>query len=460
MSETERPQLPSIRSQIALLVLACALPTVIGFAALAVQFYARERAVLQADTQQAARAVAAAIDRDLVQGEGAALALAASPSMRERDFNALRLQAGALLGPQFPASQLIVSDGAGKAIMHVGAPLPDTLNPVNNGRRLAPVFRQGRPRMSVVVVEGSALLALDVPVFIDSHVEYALTALLKPERLQRIVTDERLQADQAMTLFDADGNVVAQAGGPRLLLGHAAEPTLRAQLQKQAEALLEIDDAQGTPVYMGLSRAPVSGAVVAIATPRARATDDLLRAVSLIGLIMLGALAAGISLAWSVGGRIARSIRALVAPAQALAGGGAFVMPAATFREADMVARALLAVEGDLRRHRQELESLVSERTSQLEKNRAQLETLYATAPVGLSYVDPELRVVRINDYLAALNQQPVRAHLGHHIGDMIPDDIVRRAVLADYRQVLATGKPLINLERSGYPASSPSNCG
>jgi hypothetical protein len=48
--------------------------------------------------------------------------------------------------------------------------------------------------------------------------------------------------------------------------------------------------------------------------------------------------------------------------------------------------------------------------------------------------VDAELRVVRINDYLAALNQQPVAAHLGHHIGDMIPDPQVRQQVLDDYR--------------------------
>ncbi|MYM99035.1 hypothetical protein, partial [Duganella vulcania] len=62
-------RLPSIRSQIALLVLACALPTVIGFGAVVAQFYQRERDTLMADTGQAARLVAAAIDRDLLQGE-------------------------------------------------------------------------------------------------------------------------------------------------------------------------------------------------------------------------------------------------------------------------------------------------------------------------------------------------------------------------------------------------------
>jgi PAS domain S-box-containing protein len=456
VTETARKSLPSIRSQIALLVLACALPTVVGFVALVIQFYSSARDNLKNDTLQAARAVAAAIDRDLVQSEGAVTALASSPSLRSGDIGALRLQAGALLSPQFPASQFILSEANGNAALNLGAPLPNTLNPVNNARRLAPLFSHGRPQISVVIVESSALLAIDVPVFLDSRVTYAVTALLKPDRLARILKDERIAADQAMTLFDMDGNVIAQNGGPRLLLGHAAEPALRDHLLKQQETLLETDDPAGKAVYLGLSRAPVSGAVVAIATPQARAAQELLRAVALIALTMLAVLAAGFSLAWSVGGRIARSVRELVGPAQALASGKPFAMPETTFREADMVAHALGALEGDLLRHSQELESLVAERTSQLEKNRSQLETLYATAPVGLSYVDAELRVLRINDYLAALNQQKVVAHLGRHIGDMIPDDTVRQSVLEDYRIVLASGKPLTGIERTGYPASSP----
>nr|WP_315260419.1 response regulator [uncultured Duganella sp.] len=456
MPETQRPPLPSIRSQIALLVLACALPTVVGFGALVGQFYSREHANLKNNTQQAARAVAAAIDRDLVQSEGAALALAQSPSLRARDWAALRLQAGALLSPQFPASQFLLSDGGGNAMLNLGAPLPETLNPANNRQRLAALFGHGRPQMSVVIVEGSALLAIDVPVFLDSRVDYALTALLKPDRLARILKEEHISADQAMTLYDADGNVVAQSGGPRLLLGHAAEPALSSHLQQAQEVLLEMDDAEGTPVYLGLSRAPVSGATVGIATPQERAMQDLLNAVTLIALTMLAVLATGFSLAWTVGGRIARSVRELVAPAQALVSGKPFAMPDTTFHEADMVARALLALEGDLLRHNQKLEQLVAERTSQLERNRSQLETVYATAPVGLSYVDAELRVVRINDYLAALNNDSVLAHLGRHIGDVIPDHAMRRAVLADYRTVLESGRPLTGIRRTGHAASAP----
>ena len=43
----------------------------------------------------------------------------------------------------------------------------------------------------------------------------------------------------------------------------------------------------------------------------------------------------------------------------------------------------------------------------------ALLETLHAHAPVGFGFVDRELRMVRLNAALAALNGATVEAHLG-----------------------------------------------
>ncbi len=456
MPEKPSSALPSIRSQIALLVLACALPAAVGFGAVVRQFYGRERATLMEDTRQSARMVAAAIDRDLIQSEGAAMALATSPSVREPDKTTLRVQAGGLLGPQFPASQFLMSDETGGVAMHVGAPLPETFNQVNNSKRLMPLFRTARSQLSIIYVAGSALLAVDVPVFVDTHVAYAITVLLKPDRLTTILRDEKIKPHQTMTLYDGEGTVVAQAGGPRQSLGQPADPALRARLLQASDALLVTEDTEGTPIYLGYSRSPVSGATVAIATPQAKALEELLSAVTTISLTMGLVLLAGFSLAWMVGGRIARSVRDLVGPAEALASGAPFTVEPMSFREAQAVGEAFRALEGDLRAHRHELEKLVDERTAQLEKSRAQLETLYATAPVGLSYVDSELRVIRINDYMAAQNAQKVVAHLGRHIADMIADAELRQGVLADYRAVLDTGRPLIGIERSGYTAATP----
>jgi PAS domain S-box-containing protein len=48
------------------------------------------------------------------------------------------------------------------------------------------------------------------------------------------------------------------------------------------------------------------------------------------------------------------------------------------------------------------------------------LETLYATSPVGLAFIDTNLRFRRVNDCLAAMHGLPVEAHLGRTLGEVL----------------------------------------
>ena len=50
-----------------------------------------------------------------------------------------------------------------------------------------------------------------------------------------------------------------------------------------------------------------------------------------------------------------------------------------------------------------------------------ELEQLYDHAPVGLCFMDCELRFVRINKQMAAINGAPVEAHIGRTLRDIIP---------------------------------------
>jgi PAS domain S-box-containing protein len=79
------------------------------------------------------------------------------------------------------------------------------------------------------------------------------------------------------------------------------------------------------------------------------------------------------------------------------------------------------------------------------------LNHIYNTAPVGMGMVDSELRYLRLNDVLAAIDGRRPADCLGKTIREIVPG-------LADqleplYRQVLETGEPILNLEVRG---SSP----
>nr|WP_229500001.1 PAS domain-containing protein [Pseudoduganella ginsengisoli] len=132
------------------------------------------------------------------------------------------------------------------------------------------------------------------------------------------------------------------------------------------------------------------------------------------------------------------------------------VLAPSNFLEAEEVAKALRQVEGDIGRHRHQLELLVAERTAELAASKALLENVYASAPVGLSFVDLDLRIVMINEYLAAINGKPVSAHIGRHFGDVIRDPQVRLDVERDYRTVLATGEAISGIELSGTAPGNP----
>jgi signal transduction histidine kinase len=70
----------------------------------------------------------------------------------------------------------------------------------------------------------------------------------------------------------------------------------------------------------------------------------------------------------------------------------------------------------------------------------AKLEGLLAASPVGVAFLDPELRFVRINESLASISGRTVADYLGHTLEEVIPKRSVELEPLL--REVLATGVP------------------
>ncbi|MBY0243094.1 MAG: cache domain-containing protein, partial [Burkholderiaceae bacterium] len=111
---TYKGKLPTIRSQIALLVLVCALPSVIGLGVMVQHFYQRETVQVSRDALESARAMAATIEHELREAESTAQALASSPSLQQDDLAAFSAQARKQLRPHFPGVQFILTDATGR----------------------------------------------------------------------------------------------------------------------------------------------------------------------------------------------------------------------------------------------------------------------------------------------------------------------------------------------------------
>jgi len=79
---------------------------------------------------------------------------------------------------------------------------------------------------------------------------------------------------------------------------------------------------------------------------------------------------------------------------------------------------------------------------------------LYSSAPVGLCYLDTDLRFLYINEWLARINGLPVEAHLGKTIQEVLKD--VAAGAVPQLRKVLQTGKPIIEGEVEAETPAHP----
>ncbi len=104
---------------------------------------------------------------------------------------------------------------------------------------------------------------------------------------------------------------------------------------------------------------------------------------------------------------------------------------------------------------RQTSETLIASE-QRMQREFAELELIYRTAPAGLGLVDVDLRFVRVNDMLAAIDDLPAELHIGRSLRDVVPD-------LADFlepicQRVIETGQPELNMDIERTDPNNPSD--
>jgi PAS domain S-box-containing protein len=88
-------------------------------------------------------------------------------------------------------------------------------------------------------------------------------------------------------------------------------------------------------------------------------------------------------------------------------------------------------------------------------RQAAELDTLYATAPIGLFFFDADLRFVRVNHAMAELNGLPVEQHIGRTLRELLTPELANE-VEPLLRSVMQTGRPLLDMEVHGATAPRP----
>lgn len=94
------------------------------------------------------------------------------------------------------------------------------------------------------------------------------------------------------------------------------------------------------------------------------------------------------------------------------------------------------------------------EALAQTSQSFALIDSLLEASPLGICFLDREMRYIRINRVLAELNGFPAEQHLGQDFRQLLPESAAKFAPLI--QQVLETSQPLLNVEMSGESGGIP----
>lgn len=89
-----------------------------------------------------------------------------------------------------------------------------------------------------------------------------------------------------------------------------------------------------------------------------------------------------------------------------------------------------------------------------IRESNERLDAFFTDAPAGLAIVDSQMKISKINDTLARIYGSSREESIGKHVDEVIPE--LTPVIGPIYRQILNTGKPVLNMEVTGEVQSTP----
>ncbi|MES1023298.1 PAS domain S-box protein [Gloeocapsa sp. BRSZ] len=103
---------------------------------------------------------------------------------------------------------------------------------------------------------------------------------------------------------------------------------------------------------------------------------------------------------------------------------------------------------------RKQTEEALDQSEETVQRQLKEIEAIYTSAPVGLCFLDTNLRYVRVNDRLAEINGIPAAEHIGKSVEELLPEIGEVQAKL--FAQVLQTRVPILDAEVRGTTPAQP----
>ena len=446
--------IPSLRSRLVVLVLACILPSAIMVGGLIFLDYRSDRERLITSVITTARTMVLAVDQRLLMTKSGLSTLAVSPSLRTRDFSTFYDEASASL-PELNAESIALLGADGEMVLNTLEPF-GTPMPANHASQLTQVLKSGQPVFADLFtgsVAGNRRVAVGVPVIHDGKVAYSINASITPDRLQTILLQQRLPAGWVAAIIDNAGTIVARSRDQERFVGVKVSAAAVKRLSGQRESAVEVKSLEGLPALSAFSRSGISGWTVALIVPRSELTAEFGRSALWLGMATLLLLGSTFALASSLGNNIIRTIQDLIEQSLAPGEGGSLAPPSPlplsrkpAFREAAQLGHAL-----------QQAAVLLSAANNALTHSEGRLSTILESAMDAVIVLDEDHRVLMFNAAAERLFGCSRQQALGASVAQFLPhrrDDIATPIDFVNRRgdATARTGsaEPLVGLRSGG----------
>lgn len=392
----------SVRTFLLLLVLACLLPGVIGATTLFIFQYQESRSQLQKNTILTARALMQVVDHHLLRVQAVAQTLATADALQRHDFSKFHARAREAMADVGLGNNVVLRDSAGRQILNTAVDFGKPLKAAAAPEQVRAIFATGKPVINDMFfgpVMKRPVMSVEVPVFIDGEIAYALGVGILPEHFNSILHSQRLPPDWLVAIVDSAGTIVGRSHSPERFINQKAAPQFLEALKKTAEGEIEVTSVEGVPILSFFSESPVTRWRVAIGIPRHTVEGAFATTLSILAIGVASLFGIGLYLAWFMGGKIAYSVRALTGPASALGNGETVQVPTVPLKEAAEVASAI----GRAAR-------LLHEHAASLDAKESELAEAHRLAKFGTWYWDARTDAITASDSVPAILGAEVRS--------------------------------------------------
>ncbi len=328
----------------------------------------QERALLDL-----ARALSSAVDAELDASVGTLTAMGRTPVLAGGDLQGFHAFASAQVAAQPEWLAVFLSDTSGAILLRTTAPFGAPGGAVADPASLRRAIELHRPVAGSVVRGKGGRAAFPVRVPVENRLgrDYILSAVIKPDRMRRVVERQQVPASSVIAIMDASGAIVARSRGQPQLVGSPPSSSLVKLMREGGQqAVGRTTTLEGEAVTTAFVRSRY-GWSVAIGVPTAALAPASLQGLTFYAAGLAASLLACLLISTVLSNRIVRAFRNLQQGTAALGAGEKVDVTPSRIGEIVQMQEALLAAGARRDAHEAERSRLLASLEAALGDSRA-----------------------------------------------------------------------------------------